>query len=287
MHVKPGDYEGCGGVHGGVVDTLPAPPPWQENKAACVCLRSHEVGAIRACVTAVAVAVPVLSATLMVLEWHRAGSGSGAWRRAIVASVVKGACWAVYGVLVTAAVGLWGLSECVTAPPPTLWETVLTEAWTDARAGWRAAGREAASLLHGATSVVSGALRRVDQVAVVAIVALALAAAVLLALAFCVACPLVAPLAGHLRALVTARTHVTVRVKKGDLSPVEGADADVEDADTVDPIDLSKLTIRDLIARLRALGHACDPQGLEYRVNTVHSRKPILIDALKRARKDA
>jgi hypothetical protein len=166
-----------------------------------------------------------------------------------------------------------------------LWETVLTEAWTDARAGWRAAGREAASLLHGATSVVSGALRRVDQVAVVAIAALALAAAVLLALAFCVACPLVAPLAGHLRALVAAR--VTVRVKKGDLSPVEGADAVVEDADTVDPIDLSKLTIRDLIARLRALGHACNPQGLEYRVNTAHSRKPILIDALKRVRKDA
>jgi hypothetical protein len=86
---------------------------------------------------------------------------------------------------------------------------------------------------------------------------------------------------------VAARTHATVRVKKGDLSPVEGADADVEDADTVDPIDISKLTVRDLIARLRALGYACDPQGLEYRVNTAHSRKPILIDALKRARKDA
>ena len=187
----------------------------------------------------------------------------------------------------TAAVGLWGLSECVVAPPPTLWETVMTDAWTDARAGWRTAGREAASLLHGATSVVSGALRRVDQVAVVAIAALALAAAVLLALAVCVACPLVAPLAGHLRALVAARTHATVRAKKGDLSPVERADTEVEDADTVDPIDPSKMTVRDLIAHLRALGHACDPQGLEYRVNTVHSRKPILIDALKRARKDA
>lgn len=234
------------------------------SHASCTCLDDRDLAFVR-----LALIVVVCTACIpLVACISSASSRDSRW-----VSCCVGLATATYALTVAATGVLWSARECVVDPPTPWWAKAIVEGLTFVRDETRA-------LLHGATVAVARAFARVDQVAGVAVsLAWCLAGVVAVTVA-CVGYQVVQ------RFTVSRVPEAPRGVPEAVLGAPEAPRDDTE-APRVDPEKaavlrekFSKLTIKKLIEELAAQGCTHDAEGREYRVNTAHSRKGTLVEAM-------